>query len=112
MPSAWKKCFVVTMQAVSGRVIRESRSMTFSAICPVHRGRRRKDGRRTAEAACVDAVGRECPLRAHAIAIPVVKTDTSRNLSPKLEKIATLGEVREALRNFTVNDELAALLRR
>lgn len=27
----------------------------------------------------------------------------------KLEKIATLGEVREALRNFTVSDELAAL---
>jgi len=108
-----EKMFVVTMQAVSGAGYPGVASLDILGnVVPFIGGEEEKmeeepqkllgrwDGSRFVEA----GLG----ISAHCNRVPV-ENGHLECLSLSLKKIATLGEVREALRNFTVNDELAAL---
>jgi aspartate-semialdehyde dehydrogenase len=107
------KMFVVTMQAVSGAGYPGVPSFDILGnVVPFISGEEEKmeeepqkllgrwDGSRFVEA----GLG----ISAHCNRVPV-ENGHLECLSVSLKKIATLGEVREALRNFTVSDELAAL---
>src|SRR5438445_945634 len=108
-----EKIFVVTLQAVSGAGYPGVASLDILGnVVPFIGGEEEKmeeepqkllgrwDGSRFVEA----GLG----ISAHCNRVPV-ENGHLECLSLSLKKIATLGEVREALRNFTVNDELAAL---
>jgi len=108
-----EKMFVVTMQAVSGAGYPGVASLDILGnVVPFIGGEEEKmeeepqkllgrwDGSRFVEA----GLG----ISAHCNRVPV-ENGHLECLSLSLKKIATLGEVREALRNFTVNDGLAAL---
>jgi len=108
-----EKMFVVTMQAVSGAGYPGVASLDILGnVVPFIGGEEEKmeeepqkllgrwDGSRFVEA----GLG----ISAHCNRVPV-ENGHLECLSLSLKKIATLGEVREALRNFTVSDELAAL---
>jgi len=107
------KMFVVTMQAVSGAGYPGVPSLDILGnVVPFISGEEEKmeeepqkllgrwDGSRFVEA----GLG----ISAHCNRVPV-ENGHLECLSVSLKKIATLGEVREALRNFTISDELAAL---
>ena len=108
-----EKMFVVTMQAVSGAGYPGVPSLDMVGnVVPFISGEEEKmeeeaqkllgrwDGSRFIEA----GLG----ISAHCNRVPV-ENGHLECLSLSLKKIATLPEVREALRNFTVSDELAAL---
>ncbi len=108
-----EKMFVVTMQAVSGAGYPGVPSLDILGnVVPFISGEEEKmeeepqkllgrwDGSRFVEA----GLG----ISAHCNRVPV-ENGHLECLSVSLKKVATLGEVREALRNFTVSDELAAL---
>ena len=108
-----EKMFVVTMQAVSGAGYPGVPSLDILGnVVPFIFGEEEKmqeepqkllgrwDGSRFIEA----GLG----ISAHCNRVPV-ENGHMECLSVSLKKIATLREVREALRNFTVSDELAAL---
>src|SRR5258705_9225389 len=108
-----EKIFVVTMQAVSGAGYPGVASLDILGnVVPFISGEEEKmeeepqkllgrwDGSRFIEA----GLG----ISAHCNRVPV-ENGHLECLSVSLKKIATLREVREALRNFTVSDELAAL---
>jgi len=108
-----EKMFVVTMQAVSGAGYPGVPSLDILGnVVPFISGEEEKmeqepqkllgrwDGARFIEA----GLG----ISAHCNRVPV-ENGHLECLSVSLKKIATLREVREALRNFTVSDELAAL---
>ncbi len=108
-----EKMFVVTMQAVSGAGYPGVPSLDILGnVVPFISGEEEKmeeepqkllgrwDGSRFIEA----GLG----ISAHCNRVPV-ENGHLECLSVSLKKIATLREVREALRNFTVSDELAAL---
>jgi aspartate-semialdehyde dehydrogenase len=108
-----EKMFVVTMQAVSGAGYPGVPSLDILGnVVPFISGEEEKieeepqkllgrwDGLRFIEA----GLG----ISAHCNRVPV-ENGHLECLSVSLKKIATLREVREALRNFTVSDELAAL---
>ena len=108
-----EKMFVVTMQAVSGAGYPGVPSLDILGnVVPFIGGEEEKmeeepqkllgrwDGSRFVEA----GLG----ISAHCNRVPV-ENGHLECLSVSLKKIVTLGEVREALRNFTVSDELAAL---
>jgi len=108
-----EKMFVVTMQAVSGAGYPGVPSLDILGnVVPFISGEEEKmeaepqkllgrwDGSRFVEA----GLG----ISAHCNRVPV-ENGHLECLSLSLKKIATLREVREALRNFTVSDELAAL---
>jgi aspartate-semialdehyde dehydrogenase len=108
-----EKIFVVTMQAVSGAGYPGVASLDILGnVIPFIGGEEEKmeeepqkllgrwDGSRFVEA----GVG----ISAHCNRVPV-ENGHLECLSLSLKKIATLAEVREALRDFTVSDELAAL---
>ena len=108
-----EKMFVVTMQAVSGAGYPGVPSLDILGnVVPFISGEEEKmeaepqkllgrwDGSRFVEA----GLG----ISAHCNRVPV-ENGHLECLSISLKKIATLREVREALRNFTVSDELAAL---
>jgi len=108
-----EKMFVVTMQAVSGAGYPGVASLDILGnVVPFIGGEEEKmeeepqkllgrwDGSRFVEA----GLG----ISAHCNRV-AVENGHLECLSLSLKKIATLGEVREALRNFTVSDELAAL---
>jgi aspartate-semialdehyde dehydrogenase len=108
-----EKMFVVTMQAVSGAGYPGVPSLdTLGNVVPFIGGEEEKmeeepqkllgrwDGSRFVEA----GLG----ISAHCNRVPV-ENGHLECVSLSLKKIATLGEVHEALRNFTVSDELAAL---
>ncbi len=108
-----EKMFVVTMQAVSGAGYPGVPSLDILGnVVPFISGEEEKmeaepqkllgrwDGSRFVEA----GIG----ISAHCNRVPV-ENGHLECLSISLKKIATLREVREALRNFTVSDELAAL---
>jgi aspartate-semialdehyde dehydrogenase len=108
-----EKMFVVTMQAVSGAGYPGVPSLDILGnVVPFISGEEEKmeeepqkllgrwDGSRFVEA----GLG----ISAHCNRVPV-ENGHLECLSVSLKKIATLREVREALRNFTVSDELAAL---
>jgi aspartate-semialdehyde dehydrogenase len=108
-----EKMFVVTMQAVSGAGYPGVASLDILGnVVPFINGEEEKmeeepqkllgrwDGSRFVEA----GLG----ISAHCNRVPV-EIGHMECLSVGLKKIATLAEVREALRNFTVSDELAAL---
>jgi aspartate-semialdehyde dehydrogenase len=108
-----EKMFVVTMQAVSGAGYPGVPSLDILGnVVPFISGEEEKmeaepqkllgrwDGSRFVEA----GLG----ISAHCNRVPV-ENGHLECLSVSLKKIATLREVREALRNFTVTDELAAL---
>jgi aspartate-semialdehyde dehydrogenase len=108
-----EKMFVVTMQAVSGAGYPGVASLDILGnVVPFISGEEEKmeeepqkllgrwDGSRFVEA----GLG----ISAHCNRVPV-ENGHLECLSVSLKKIATLCEVREALRNFTVSDELAAL---
>ncbi len=108
-----EKMFVVTMQAVSGAGYPGVASLDILGnVVPFISGEEEKmeeepqkllgrwDGSRFIEA----GLG----ISAHCNRVPV-ENGHLECLSVSLKKIATLREVREALRNFTVSDELAAL---
>lgn len=108
-----EKIFVVTLQAVSGAGYPGVPSLDILGnVIPFIGGEEEKmeeepqkllgrwDGSRFVEA----GLG----ISAHCNRVPV-ENGHLECLSVSLKKIATLGEVREALRNFTVSDELAAL---
>ena len=108
-----EKMFVVTMQAVSGAGYPGVPSLDILGnVVPFISGEEEKmeeepqkllgrwDGSRFVEA----GLG----ISAHCNRVPV-ENGHLECLSVSLKKIATLCEVREALRNFTVSDELAAL---
>ena len=108
-----EKMFVVTMQAVSGAGYPGVASLDILGnVVPFISGEEEKmeeepqkllgrwDGSRFVEA----GLG----ISAHCNRVPV-ENGHLECLSVSLKKIATLGEVREALRRFTVSDELAAL---
>jgi aspartate-semialdehyde dehydrogenase len=108
-----EKMFVVTMQAVSGAGYPGLASLDILGnVVPFISGEEEKmeeepqkllgrwDGSRFVEA----GLG----ISAHCNRVPV-ENGHLECLSVSLKKIATLREVREALRNFTVSDELAAL---
>jgi aspartate-semialdehyde dehydrogenase len=108
-----EKIFVVTMQAVSGAGYPGLPSLDILGnVVPFISGEEEKmetepqkllgkwDGSRYVEA----GLG----ISAHCNRVPV-ENGHLESLSVSLKKIATLGEVREALREFTVSDELAAL---
>jgi aspartate-semialdehyde dehydrogenase len=107
------KMFVVTLQAVSGAGYPGVPSLDILGnVVPFISGEEEKmeeepqkllgrwDGSRFVEA----GLG----ISAHCNRVPV-ENGHLECLSVSLKKIATLPEVREALRNFTVSDELAAL---
>src|SRR3989441_2921895 len=108
-----EKMFVVTMQAVSGAGYPGVASIDILGnVVPFIGGEEEKmeeepqkllgrwDGSRFVEA----GVG----ISAHCNRVPV-ENGHLECLSLSLKKIATLAEVREALRDFTVSEELAAL---
>jgi aspartate-semialdehyde dehydrogenase len=108
-----EKMFVVTMQAISGAGYPGLSSLDILGnVVPFISGEEEKmeeepqkllgrwDGSRFIEA----GLG----ISAHCNRVPV-ENGHLECLSVSLKKIATLPEVREALRNFTVSDELAAL---
>jgi len=108
-----EKMFVVTLQAVSGAGYPGVPSLDILGnVVPFISGEEEKmeeepqkllghwDGSRFVEA----GIG----ISAHCNRVPV-ENGHLECLSVSLKKIATLREVREALRNFTVSDELAAL---
>ena len=108
-----EKMFVVTMQAVSGAGYPGVPSLDILGnVIPFISGEEEKmeeepqkilgrwDGSRFIEA----GLG----ISAHCNRVPV-ENGHLECVSVSLKKIATLREVREALRNFTVSDELAAL---
>jgi aspartate-semialdehyde dehydrogenase len=108
-----EKMFVVTMQAVSGAGYPGVASLDILGnVVPFINGEEEKmeeepqkllgrwDGSRFVEA----GLG----ISAHCNRVPV-ENGHLECLSVSLKKIATLQEVREALGNFTVSDELAAL---
>jgi len=108
-----EKIFVVTMQAVSGAGYPGVASLDILGnVVPFISGEEEKmeeepqkllgrwDGSRFVEA----GVG----ISAHCNRVPV-ENGHLECLSLSLKKIATLAEVREALRDFTVSEELAAL---
>jgi aspartate-semialdehyde dehydrogenase len=108
-----EKMFVVTMQAISGAGYPGVPSLDILGnVVPFISGEEEKmeeepqkllgrwDGSRFIEA----GLG----ISAHCNRVPV-ENGHLECLSVSLKKIATLPEVREALRNFTVSDELAAL---
>jgi len=108
-----EKIFVVTMQAVSGAGYPGVASLDILGnVVPFISGEEEKmeeepqkllgrwDGSRFVEA----GVG----ISAHCNRVPV-ENGHLECLSLSLKKIATLSEVREALRDFTVSEELAAL---
>ena len=108
-----EKMFVVTMQAVSGAGYPGVPSLDILGnVVPFISGEEEKmeeepqkllgrwDGSRFVEA----GLG----ISAHCNRVPV-ENGHLECLSVSLKKIATLNEVREALRKFTVSDELAAL---
>jgi aspartate-semialdehyde dehydrogenase len=108
-----EKMFVVTMQAVSGAGYPGVPSLDILGnVIPFISGEEEKmqeepqkllgrwDGSRFVEA----GLG----ISAHCNRVPV-ENGHMECLSVSLKKIATLQEVREALRDFTVSDELAAL---
>jgi aspartate-semialdehyde dehydrogenase len=108
-----EKMFVVTMQAVSGAGYPGVASLDILGnVVPFISGEEEKmeeepqkllgrwDGSRFVEA----GLG----ISAHCNRVPV-ENGHLECLSVSLKKIATLREVRETLRNFTVSDELAAL---
>ena len=108
-----EKMFVVTMQAISGAGYPGVPSLDMVGnVVPFISGEEEKmeeepqkllgrwDGSRFIEA----GLG----ISAHCNRVPV-ENGHLECLSLSLKKIATLPEVREALRNFTVSDELAAL---
>jgi aspartate-semialdehyde dehydrogenase len=108
-----EKIFVVTMQAVSGAGYPGVASLDILGnVVPFIGGEEEKmeeepqkllgrwDGSRFVEA----GVG----ISAHCNRVPV-ENGHLECLSLSLKKIATLAEVREALRDFTVSEELAAL---
>src|ERR1700758_3191980 len=108
-----EKLFVVTLQAVSGAGYPGVPSLDILGnVVPFISGEEEKmeaepqkllgkwDGSRFIEA----GLG----ISAHCNRVPV-ENGHLECLSVSLKKIATLPEVREALRNFTVSDELAAL---
>ena len=108
-----EKMFVVTMQAVSGAGYPGVPSLDILGnVVPFISGEEEKmeeepqkllgrwDGSRFVEA----GLG----ISAHCNRVPV-ENGHLECLSVSLKKIVTLGEVREALRNFAVSDELAAL---
>src|SRR5262244_2425384 len=108
-----EKIFVVTMQAVSGAGYPGVASLDILGnVVPFISGEEEKmeeepqkllgqwDGSRFVEA----GLG----ISAHCNRVPV-ENGHLECLSVSLKKIVTLGEVREALRNFTISDELAAL---
>ena len=108
-----EKMFVVTMQAVSGAGYPGVPSLdVLGNVVPFIGGEEEKmeeepqkllgrwDGSRFVEA----GLG----ISAHCNRVPV-ENGHLECVSLSLKKIATLNEVREALRNFTVSDELAAL---
>jgi aspartate-semialdehyde dehydrogenase len=108
-----EKMFVVTMQAVSGAGYPGVPSLDILGnVVPFISGEEEKmeeepqkllgrwDGSRFVEA----GLG----ISAHCNRVPV-ENGHLECLSVSLKKIATLREVREALRNFAVSDELAAL---
>jgi aspartate-semialdehyde dehydrogenase len=108
-----EKMFVVTMQAVSGAGYPGVASLDILGnVVPFISGEEEKmeeepqkllgrwDGSRFIEA----GLG----ISAHCNRVPV-ENGHLECVSVSLKKIATLREVREALRNFTVSDELAAL---
>jgi aspartate-semialdehyde dehydrogenase len=108
-----EKMFVVTMQAVSGAGYPGVASLDILGnVVPFISGEEEKmqeepqkllgrwDGSHFVEA----GLG----ISAHCNRVPV-ENGHLECLSVSLKKIATLGEVREALRDFTVSDELAAL---
>jgi aspartate-semialdehyde dehydrogenase len=108
-----EKMFVVTMQAVSGAGYPGVPSLDILGnVVPFISGEEEKmeeepqkllgrwDGSRFVEA----GLG----ISAHCNRVPV-ENGHLECLSISLKKIATLNEVREALRKFTVSDELAAL---
>ena len=108
-----EKMFVVTMQAVSGAGYPGVPSLDILGnVIPFISGEEEKmeeepqkllgrwDGSRFIEA----GLG----ISAHCNRVPV-ENGHLECLSVSLKKIATLREVREVLRNFTVSDELAAL---
>jgi aspartate-semialdehyde dehydrogenase len=108
-----EKIFVVTMQAISGAGYPGVASLDILGnVVPFIGGEEEKmeeepqkllgrwDGSRFVEA----GVG----ISAHCNRVPV-ENGHLECLSLSLKKIATLAEVREALRDFTVSEELAAL---
>jgi aspartate-semialdehyde dehydrogenase len=108
-----EKLFVVTMQAVSGAGYPGVSSMdALGNVIPFISGEEEKmqtepqkllgkwDGNRFIDA----GLG----ISAHCNRVPVVDGHTEC-LSVRLKKTATIAEVREALRNFEVSEELAAL---
>jgi aspartate-semialdehyde dehydrogenase len=108
-----EKVFVVTLQAASGAGYPGVPSLDILGnVVPFIGGEEEKmeeepqkllgrwDGSRFVEA----GLG----ISAHCNRVPV-ENGHLECVSLSLKKIATLGEVREALRNFTVSDELAAL---
>lgn len=108
-----EKIFVVTMQAVSGAGYPGIPSLDILGnVVPFISGEEEKleeepqkllgrwDGSRFVEA----GLG----ISAHCNRVPV-ENGHLECVSVSLKKIATLSEVREALRNFSVSDELAAL---
>jgi len=108
-----EKMFVVTMQAISGAGYPGVPSLDILGnVVPFISGEEEKmeeepqkllgrwDGSRFIEA----GLG----ISAHCNRVPV-ENGHLECLSVSLKKIASLPEVREALRNFTVSDELAAL---
>jgi aspartate-semialdehyde dehydrogenase len=108
-----EKMFVVTMQAVSGAGYPGVASLDILGnVVPFIAGEEEKmeeepqkllgrwDGSRF--------VGAGLGISAHCNRVPV-ENGHLECLSVSLKKIATLHEVSEALRNFTVSDELAAL---
>jgi aspartate-semialdehyde dehydrogenase len=108
-----EKMFVVTMQAVSGAGYPGVASLDILGnVVPFISGEEEKmeeepqkllgrwDGSRFVEA----GLG----ISAHCNRVPV-ENGHLECVSLSLKKIATLDEVREALRNFTVSDEVAAL---
>jgi aspartate-semialdehyde dehydrogenase len=107
------RMFVVTMQAISGAGYPGVASLDILGnVVPFISGEEEKmeeepqkllgrwDGARFIEA----GLG----ISAHCNRVPVENGHTEC-LSVSLKKIATLHEVREALRNFTVDDQIAAL---
>jgi len=108
-----EKIFVVTMQAVSGAGYPGVPSLDILGnVVPYIGGEEEKleeepqkllgrwDGARFVEA----GLG----ISAHCNRVPV-QNGHLESVSLSLKKVATLAEVREALRDFTVSDELAAL---
>jgi len=98
-----EKMFVVTMQAVSGAGLSGVASLDISQCRPRFIGgeeEKMEEDRRIAWQVGGSRFVEAGPRHQRSLQSPFrSKTDTSMSFA-KLEKIATLGEVREALRNF------------